>query len=184
MVRKKPSLDFSITGLVYCSMMMFLGLAAVNSLANLLFGIFGLMIGILLVSGFIGRFVIRKLSVQRILPEQGVVGQPMTMQYQVQNRKRYWPSMSVIVAELDGAEAFTKQPQAYLLHVAAKMTTTIRADLISKRRGLHTFDRFQIITSFPFGFIRRAVERRPGERADLSSHRAGCSEGHSDVPLR
>ena len=46
-VRRKPSLDFSVTGLVYCSMMMFMGLAAINSQANLLFGVFGLMIGIL-----------------------------------------------------------------------------------------------------------------------------------------
>ena len=36
-------------------MMMFMGLAAMNSQANLLFGVFGLMIGILLVSGVISR---------------------------------------------------------------------------------------------------------------------------------
>jgi len=47
-IRRKPSFDFSVTGLVYCSMMMFMGLAAINSQANLLFGVFGLMIGILL----------------------------------------------------------------------------------------------------------------------------------------
>ena len=57
-VRRKPSLDFSITGLVYCSMMMFLGLAAVNTQANLLFGVFGLMIGVLLISGIISRAVL------------------------------------------------------------------------------------------------------------------------------
>ena len=34
-------------------MMMFMGLAAINSQANLLFGVFGLMIGILAVSYFI-----------------------------------------------------------------------------------------------------------------------------------
>jgi hypothetical protein len=44
-MHRKPSLDFSITGLVYCSMMMFMGLAAMNSQASLLFGVFGLMIG-------------------------------------------------------------------------------------------------------------------------------------------
>ena len=54
-VRRKPALDFSLTGLVYCAMMMFMGLAAINSQANLLFGVFGLMIGILLVSGVISR---------------------------------------------------------------------------------------------------------------------------------
>ena len=70
-MRRRPSLDFSLTGLVYCSMMLFMGLAAMNSQANLLFGVFGLMIGILLVSGVISRFVLRGMEVSRILPEHG-----------------------------------------------------------------------------------------------------------------
>ena len=52
-VRRRPSIDFSLTGVVYVAMMLFMGLAAMNSQANLLFGVFGLMIGILLVSGVI-----------------------------------------------------------------------------------------------------------------------------------
>src|SRR5205814_6482989 len=115
-VRRKPSLDFSVTGLVYCSMMMFMGLAAMNSQANLLFGVFGLMIGILLVSGVISRFVLRGIDVNRVLPEHGVVGQTLTVTYDFNNRKRFWPSLSVTIAELDGAEAFYKQPHGYLLH--------------------------------------------------------------------
>mgnify|MGYP000086889821 CR=1 FL=1 len=30
-VRKRPSLDFSLTGLIYIAMMLFMGLAAINS---------------------------------------------------------------------------------------------------------------------------------------------------------
>src|SRR6476620_6676637 len=80
-VHMKVSLDFSLTGLVYCSMMMFMGLAAINSQANLLFGVFGLMIGILLISGVISRLVLRKLSVRRVLPENAEVGQTVTITY-------------------------------------------------------------------------------------------------------
>jgi uncharacterized protein (DUF58 family) len=156
-VRKKPSRDFSLTGLVYCSMMMFMGLAAVNSQANLLFGIFGLMIGILLVSVGVSGVVLRKLSVRRILPEHGMVGRELSIQYELQNRKKFWPSLSVMVAELDGVDGFMTQPMAYLLHVPAKTSTTISAPIIPKRRGLHQLDRHQALTSFPFGFIRRAV---------------------------
>src|SRR5687767_5495181 len=118
-VHRKPSLDFSVTGLVYCSMMMFMGLAAINSQANLLFGVFGLMIGILLVSGVISRTVLRKLEVRRILPEIAVVGQPTTVTYEFVNAKRFWPSLSTCLSELDGAEAFTRQPMSYLLHAAS-----------------------------------------------------------------
>src|SRR4026209_1848003 len=82
-VRRKPSLDFSLTGLVYCSMMMFMGLAAINSQASLLFGVFGLMIGILLVSGVVSRKVLRRLSVRRVLPDHGSVGRTMTVVYRI-----------------------------------------------------------------------------------------------------
>ena len=59
-VRRRPSLDFSVTGVVYISMMLFMGLAAINSQANLLFGVFGLMIGVLLVSGIISFVVLSR----------------------------------------------------------------------------------------------------------------------------
>ena len=54
-VHLKPGFDFSLTGLVYSAIMMFMGLAAVNLQASLLFGVFGLMIGILLVSSYISN---------------------------------------------------------------------------------------------------------------------------------
>jgi uncharacterized protein (DUF58 family) len=159
-MHRKPSLDFSITGLVYCSMMMFMGLAAMNSQASLLFGVFGLMIGILLVSGVISRVVLRRLSLHRVLPELAVVGQPTTVSYQFENSKKFWPSLSICLAELDGAEAFTRQPQSYMLHAAAGNVAVVPIETIPKRRGLHEMNRYQISTSFPFGFIKRAVERR------------------------
>src|SRR5688572_12619844 len=162
-VHRKPSLDFSVTGLVYCSMMMFMGLAAINSQANLLFGVFGLMIGILLVSGIISRVVLRGLRVTRGLPENAVVGEKVAVTYEFVNNKRYWPSLSVSLSELDGVEAFTKQPVAYMLHAAARMNAIVPIEVIPKRRGLHTLDRYQLGTSFPFGFIKRAVERRGRE---------------------
>ena len=159
-VKRKPSLDFSLTGLVYCAMMLFMGLAAVNTQANLLFGVFGLMVGILLVSGVISRFVLRKLAIRRVLPDHGVVGRPMTVTYEFRNEKRFWPSLSLCIAELDGVEGFTKQPQCYLLHAAPGMTALVPAELVPKRRGLHELDRYQLSTSFPFGFVKRAIVRK------------------------
>jgi uncharacterized protein (DUF58 family) len=162
-VRRRPSLDFSITGLVYCSMMMFMGLAAVNTQANLLFGVFGLMIGVLLVAGMISRVVLRRLKVRRMLPEHACVGKPITLLYEFTNTKRFWPSFAVTLGELDAAEAFVKQPLAYMLHTAPRTTATVPTEVIPKRRGLHVFDRFQLSTSFPFGFIKRALDRREHE---------------------
>jgi uncharacterized protein (DUF58 family) len=47
-----------------------------------------------------------------------------------------------------------------MLHAAARNTATVPIEAIPKRRGLHEMHRYQVSTSFPFGFIKRAVERR------------------------
>jgi uncharacterized protein (DUF58 family) len=163
-VWRRPSLDFSVTGLVYCAMMLFMGLAALNSQANLLFGVFGLMIGILLISGIISRGVLRRLSLHRVLPEHGVVGREMSVSYEFKNLKHFWPSFAVTIAEMEGVEAFVRQPHGYLLHVAPRSTTTVPVQLIPKRRGLHAMGRYQLSTSFPFGFIKRAIDRRQEDK--------------------
>ncbi len=163
-VRRKPSLDFSLTGLVYCSLMMFMGLAAINSGANLLFGVFGLMIGILLISGVISRNTLRHLDVRRALPDHGIVGRPMSIVYEFENHKKAWPTLSVTISELDGAEGFNRPLQAYLLHVAQRLTAAVAVEVTPLRRGVHSFNRYQVSTSFPFGFIKRAAnDRREGQ---------------------
>jgi uncharacterized protein (DUF58 family) len=131
-----------------------------NSQANLLFGVFGLMIGVMLVSLAISRIVLSRLEVTRSLPDHAVVGRPVTAQYFIINRKRFWPSLSVTIRELDGAEAFTRPPQAYLLHAAPGMSAVVPSELIPKRRGVYAFERINVSTSFPFGFIRRSLGRR------------------------
>ena len=157
--RRRASLHFSLTGFVYICMMLFMGIAAINSQANLLFGIFGLMIGVLLIGGVISRLVLKSLVVERDLPDHACVGEPLTVPYKFVNQKRYWPSLSVVLAELDGVEAFTRQPHCFMLHAAAGMTAVVPMVLVPKRRGLHLLNHYQLITSFPFGFVRRAVTR-------------------------
>jgi uncharacterized protein (DUF58 family) len=158
-MRRRPSMDLSVTGLVYIAMMMFMGLAAINTQASLLFGVFGLMIGIMLVSGVISRLVLKRIRITRELPEAGTVGEPFGMTYHFHNDKKFWPTFSVSLAELDGVEGFVRQPQAYLLHAACHSNAAVPVELIPKRRGIHALNRFQISTSFPFGFFKRAFER-------------------------
>ena len=141
-------------------MMIFLGLAAINTQANLLFGMFGLMIGILLVSGVISRIVLARVEIERHLPDHAIVGRPMVIPYVVNNRKRFWPSLSLTISELDGADAFDRQPTTYLLHAAPRTAASIPATLVPLRRGVIEFDRYQVSTSFPFGFVKRARDRR------------------------
>src|SRR3954464_11955034 len=124
-VRPKPparqaALQISLNGLIYACITLFMGLAALQSQQNLLYGVFGLMIGVLLVSGVLSRRILQKLHVQRHLPDHGTVGKPLVITYRFENRKRFTPTLSVIAAELEGAAGFSRQPQAFLLHTPGK----------------------------------------------------------------
>lgn len=156
-VRLRPSVDISFIALVYFAATLFIGIAAMNSQTNLLFGMFGLMLGVLAVAAYISHFSLKNLDIRRNLPDQLVVGLQSSIVYSVANNKRVWPSISVAVGEIDGCEAFTRQPYAYLMHVAAHLTTQIVVQFWPKRRGVHNLESYQISTSFPFGFIRRAA---------------------------
>jgi uncharacterized protein (DUF58 family) len=149
-------MELTMGGLVYCAMWLFMGLAAINTQANLLFGVFGLMAGILLLSWYVGRLTLRGLNIRRIMPAHGVVGVNAPYEYQITNNKRFAPSLSVGLTELDGVDGLDRPPRSYMLHAAAGMTASAPAELVPRRRGLYQFDRYQLSTSFPFGFIRRS----------------------------
>jgi uncharacterized protein (DUF58 family) len=165
--RRRPSSDFSLAGLLYCALLMFMGLAAYNTQANLIFAMFGLMIGIMVVSWVVGRVVVRGLEVRRAMPPYLVVGVATTLYFSISNRKRYWPSMSVTVTELDGVEGFHQPPQAYLLHAAPGKTASIPCELLPQRRGVYELDHYQLSTTFPFGFIKRSLRGRQRERVAI-----------------
>lgn len=163
-VRLKPSVDISFTALLYFGATLFIGVAAMNSQTNLLFGVFGMMIGVLLVAGYISRFSVKKLFVNRGIPDHLVVGDPSTLSYSIRNGKRFWPSIAVSLGEIDGCEGFMTQPYGYLLHAPPSSSRLVTVPLMPKRRGIHELNCYQVSTSFPFGFVKRAVlchERDP-----------------------
>lgn len=161
---RRRTLGASLNGLIFVCIMLFMGVAAINSGSNLLYAVFGLMIGVLVVAAVISRWVLGRLAVHRVLPDHGTVGRAVPVTYRFENRKRFWPSLSVTAAELDGAGGFTKPPQGYLLHAAAGATAAVVAEVIPARRGLHRFDRLRVGTSFPFGFVRRSFEDRQPDK--------------------
>ena len=154
---RRRATDLSVSGLTYGALIVFMGVAAVNTQANLLFAVLGVMVGVLLVALVLSWVVLRRLEVRRMLPAHAVVGRPVTISYAVKNNKRFWPALSINVTELDADRVFTRRPQVYALHAAPGMSAVVPVTLTPRRRGLHTLDRHQVSTSFPFGFVRRAA---------------------------
>jgi uncharacterized protein (DUF58 family) len=161
-----PRRWFAVTitwaGFVYLFMTLLLGAAAITEQANLLYIVFGLMIGIFLISGVISKMVLSRLSIKRVLPAHASVGEPCSFVYDITNRKRLWASLSVRVSELDGTAAFAHRPSAYLTHVPARASVRLPIDVTPRRRGVYSLRRFEVTTAFPFGLVRRSrVHKQP-----------------------
>ena len=153
----KPGVDISFAALAYGIIMLIIGLAAVNTQTNLLFGVLGLMAGVLVIAGVLSLVMVRRIGIRRQMPEFLAVGRADTLTYRLSNSKRFWPSFSVSLGELDGCAAFEHQPYAYMLHASPGATVDVRTRILPHRRGVYELNRYQVSTSFPLGFIKLAA---------------------------
>ena len=151
--------ELRLGGIVYIAVAVFIGLAALNNQTNLLFGVFGLMLGGLLVSGTVSAMIMSGLSVHRLLPDHGVVGEQMVLRYELTNRRRWMPCFALVIREMDGVRdgPLAGPPHGWVLHIGPR--STVQADAIGwpAHRGPVMLNRVRISTNFPFGIIRRSI---------------------------
>jgi len=159
-------------GLLYLIVAVLILGAAVWTQANLLFWSFGLMIGGLIISVLLSLFVMRKVSVQRLLPGHGVVGEAMVIRYRLVNRKRILPVFNIVIREQWGrgrrgwrkAGPVAEDPQrlggppaGWVLHLGPNQTVQAEAMCWPLKRGTLRFERIEVSTTFPFGVVRRML---------------------------
>lgn len=177
-------------GLVYAFLVTLVGLAALNSQANLLFWVFGVMLSALALSGIVSGVMMMGLDVRRLDPRHGSVGEPLIVRYAVRNRNRLFPLFNVHIEERqdDGGvrwrdrlrgllsrtqrNAQALQPEevtwgrlmdgarAWVMHVGPRETVHGEAFFWPRRRGAVRFGAIRVWTTFPFGIIKKSVTVR------------------------
>jgi uncharacterized protein (DUF58 family) len=178
-VRPKMRLRFGRGGLIYVVMTSFNLAVALYVQANLLFWTFGLLIGGLVVSVMIPPLMLWRLKVTRAVPEHGIAGQPMMLQYEVANQRGWLASFGVVIHETWGRgrqghlrtgpiaeypQRLRARPHGWVVHIGARQTVHAPAACWPLRRGTLRFEAIVLSCSFPFGiFEQTAVYDAPGE---------------------
>lgn len=159
-------------GLLYLMVAALLLGAAIYTQANLLFWSFGLMIGGLLISLILSLSALRKLTVQRLLPGHGVVGEAMVIRYRLTNRRRIMPGFNLILRETWGKgrngwrnqgpiaespQRLASQPIGWVLHLGPGQIVQAEAMCWPLNRGMLRFEHIEVSTTFPFGVIRKTL---------------------------
>ena len=140
-----------------------LGLAATNTGNNLLYLLFAMLLGFIVISGFLSEQAHRGLAVRRAVPEAVHADAPAYFGLAVANRKRRVPSFSLHLEEADPATGDLRRH--YLVRLGPGERSVWNYPLCFPRRGPHLLPGYRVWTRFPFGLFTKAT--RPRDRAEV-----------------
>lgn len=150
---------------IYTFVTVLVAIGAFNANNNLLYWLFGLSLGLLLVSGVVSGTMMMSLRVAREPIETGADGVPFRVRYTVENRSRFLPVMGLSIIEtVDGLERAGEQLamldgplRAEVLHVPPRSTVVVDAVAKPISRGMLRVIGFDAMTTFPFGIIKKTL---------------------------
>jgi uncharacterized protein (DUF58 family) len=129
-----------------------------NTGNNLLYLLFGSMVGFITVSSWLSEQTIRDVHIERGRSHPVTVGQDLRLNYQVTNQKRFLPSLAIEIVE-------TGLPnRAFVAHAPPRSSVSTRSVNSFVRRGIYPLGTVTLSTSFPFGLFRKERDTEiPGE---------------------
>lgn len=182
--------EFTSGGAIMLGLILIVGFSAWNTGNNLLFLVLSFLIAAMIVGFFAGSLSLKKLDVKMRFPETIFAGDTTPILVSLHNRKRIFPSFSV-VAEVRGrdreksiaadellailprwlAERFGRPPIVrrtlnHFVRVARKETVEVKGNHIFPNRGRLLIKDFELSTRFPFGFFRHR-RRLPARETEL-----------------
>jgi uncharacterized protein (DUF58 family) len=182
--------EFTVGGAAVLGLLAVIGFSAWNTGNNLLFLILSFLFAAVVVSFFAGGISLKKLDVKMRFPETIFAGEETHILVSLTNRKRLFPSYSVIaevrgqtrvesaaapelrrilpgfIAERLAKAAIIRRTLDHFVFVPRNSAIETRTDHIFNERGKFVIKDFEISTRFPFGFFRHR-RRLPARETEL-----------------
>lgn len=200
--------EFTFGGAAIVGLIGIVGFSAWNTGNNLLFLMLSFLTASLIVGFVTGNFCLKKLDIKMRFPETVFAGEPTPILVSVHNRKRIFPTFSVIVevrgtdreksalfAEIKKlipekwAEKLACPPVInhtldYFVHIPRRGSAENKAEHIFPKRGRFIIKDFELSTKFPFGFFRQR-RRLSAQETEIIifPHLASINEEIVDLPL-
>lgn len=137
------------------------GVAAINTGNNLFYLLLAMMLSIVLVSGIVAEYGLRRLEFHRHLPDLLFVKDPTTATLVAKNGKSRFPTFSIRLSDvIDGQDVDGGLTIRQLLPGTSQM---LSYPLMATKRGRLQLEGIRVVTSFPFGlFVKKAYYPIPG----------------------
>ncbi len=128
-----------------------LGLTAVNSGNNLLYLLESMLLGLVIVSGVLSEYSMRRLRLSPVLPDDIYAGRSAVVGARVLNTKRRVPARSITLQTIGGTERTISVPR---LAPGAERLVTWEHTFVA--RGRQRLPGVRVTTRFPFGLFVKA----------------------------
>ncbi len=155
-----------LPGLLFMGVTALLGVGAINSQNNLLFLVFGLCLGAMIISGILSGSMMMGLRLRRLAVTDGVVGSPIRIGYLLRSTSKYISAHAILIRERTdpGGVVPNPFPGACVLKVGPGDRVHAHATFVPTRRGKLRLESIEASSSFPFGVFRKSVSiRQPAE---------------------
>lgn len=149
-------LSFTREGKVVFFISIGLGLAAVNTGNNLLYLVFGLSLGLIIISGFLSEVNIRSIQTARMPRIRPQAMRPVSFLLSAENTHKHVSSFGLEVWPLFEGDDIKSEP-ARFLELAPGSVHSGPASVTFPRRGEYKIHGMVASTGFPFSFFRKSA---------------------------
>ncbi len=146
------SLSVTREGRWYIGILLFIGVAAINTGNNLLYLVVATLLSIIVISGILSESTLRAVKVRLEVSGRVFKGRPATVYFKIRNSKRLIPSFSFLIRELTGAYM---THDVYVLKLDPGTEITRVASATFDRRGRLKISGVKVSTRFPFGIFKK-----------------------------
>lgn len=148
-------------GWAFVVVTLLIGLAALNTSAQLLFLVFALMCSFWTLSAVLATSSLRGATIEREAPWTATAGRAVAVRLRARNAKRAGASRSLRVTDfLENGTAGIEIGAAFFARVEAGGAEESEYRCVFPRRGQYRFRDVRIATRYPFGLIERTITRR------------------------
>jgi len=162
LLRLSRSVRLTREGRWYILVVLVTGGVAVNTGNNLLYLVLATLLSLIIISGLMSEFTMKKLELKREQPKAVFRGTPFSATLLISNRKKIIPSISLRFYELPCKGMESKY--SYVVKINAGEVRTATATRTCTSRGIVKLKGFKTSTTFPFGlFLKSRNIKNPGE---------------------
>jgi len=115
---------------------------------------------------FPGRMIFAA-EITKLLPDNGVVSEPMSIKYHVRNRRTQFGLYSLRLVELIRARQCSTVPRVYIPYIGPGQTCSFQVFVTPTARGQLEFRGTRLASRYPFGLLTRFRTIRDGRKITI-----------------